>query len=262
MEKRAIQPCEDILQREIEYNKEHEILSSETAVAECLLVRTIELQDAYLELNEKLGSKPPALKVFLGLLLSVAAFWNPDQLKEARSQRKRLEEINGDISGKASELASLLDQRTAIENASSFGSDTHYHCMNVIVEAAAENHLFNSWVREDLKNLSARFDLKYWPSLGDFVTEISRDASVAEVISHDPITLASTSSRRNSLADFLRALRAAIYENSASNFGQLPDDFKVSDGTLASLTNCALDLPQNAIIDGQYVKRLRQRDRG
>lgn len=261
MEQRAIQTCEDILRKSIEYNTEHKILRSETAVAECLLARKVELRDAYLELHDKLGSKPPALEVFLGVLLSVAAFWNPDQLKEARSQRKRLEEINDSISNIASELANLLEQRSAIENASAFGSDTHYSCINVIVEAATGNHQFNSWVKEDLKNLSARFDLKYWPSIGEFVQEISRDASVAEVAPHDPITLASTSSRRNSLADFLRAMRTAIHENSVSNYGQIPDDFRLTDGTLASLTNCVLDLQPDAIIDGQYVKRLRQRDR-
>lgn len=236
-------------------------MGSETAIAECLLSRTIELQDAYFELHAKLGCKPPALEVFLGLLLSVAAFWSPDQLKEARSQRKRLEEINDSISSKACELANLLEQRTEIENASSFGSGTHYHCVNVIVEAAKENHRFNSWVKNDLKNLSAQFYLKYWPSLGDVVREISHDATAAEVISHDPITSASTSSKRNSLADFLRALRAAIYENTGRIFGQLPDGFKATDSTLASLTNCALNLQLDAIIDGQYVKRLRQRDR-
>ncbi|MEM8690855.1 MAG: hypothetical protein AAGG57_03140, partial [Pseudomonadota bacterium] len=97
MTKHAIQSCEDILRKQIEYNTEHNVLSSETAVAEYLLARTIELQDAYIELQAKLGSRPPALEVFLGLLLSVAAFWNPEQLSEARSQRKRLEEINDSI---------------------------------------------------------------------------------------------------------------------------------------------------------------------
>ncbi len=261
MKKHAIQSCEDILRKQIEYNTEHNVLSSETAVAEYLLARTIELQDTYLELHDKLGSRPPALEVFLGLLLSVAAFWNPERLSEARSQRKRLEEINDSISSKACELAELLQHRTAIENASPFGGGTHYHSINVILEAATENHLFNSWVREDLKGLSARFDMKYWPPLADVVQEIARDASAAEITSHDPITCASTSSRRNSLADFLRALRAAIFENSASNSGQIPNDFRLTDGALASLTNCALDLQPNAIIDSQYVKRLRQRDR-
>lgn len=42
---------------------------------------------------------------------------------------------------------------------------------------------------------------------------------------------------------------------------QLPNDFKVTDNTLASLASCVLDLGAEDLVDGPYVKRLRQRER-
>ncbi|MBV8622886.1 MAG: hypothetical protein JO174_05315 [Herbaspirillum sp.] len=47
--------------------RRHHILASERAVADRLLARGIELQDAY-ELHDKLYAHPPALPVFLGLV--------------------------------------------------------------------------------------------------------------------------------------------------------------------------------------------------
>jgi uncharacterized protein YecE (DUF72 family) len=66
---------------------------------------------------------------------------------------------------------------------------------------------------------------------------------------------------RPSRADFIKTLLAAIDENCGCNHSQLPNDFKVTDNTLASLASCVLDLGADDLVDGPYVKRLRQRER-
>lgn len=53
----------------------------------------------------------------------------------------------------------------------------------------------------------------------------------------DPLTAAATMASRPSRTDFIKALLAAIDENSGRNYGQLPKEYKVTDGTLASLTS-------------------------
>ena len=78
------QACEAILIEGKRYNIEHGILPSENAVADRLLARGVELREAYGVLYEKLLPRPPALKVFLDLLLSTAAFWSPEKIAEAR----------------------------------------------------------------------------------------------------------------------------------------------------------------------------------
>ncbi|HBN9689313.1 TPA: hypothetical protein L3916_001847 [Pseudomonas aeruginosa] len=253
------QACENILIDEKCYNTERGILRSENAVIDRLLTRSLELKSAYGELYEKLHSRPPALAVFLGLLLSTAAFWSPERIAKYRAQRDELVETNRQIARKAEELAHLLEQRIRLHDTSGFSSRTHYHVCDVI-EAAAGNHsLFNAYVKDRLDALCGQFDLKYWPSLDLLVRAVAVDAEGATLAATDPLTLAATVATRPSRADFFKALFAAIEENSAQSGGHLPDVFRLSDGALASLANCALDLGPDELADSAYVKRLRQR---
>lgn len=253
--------CESLLLEGKRYNNEHHILPSENAVADRLLARGIELQDAYEELYDKLHTYPPALQIFLGLILSTAAFWSPEKIQEARAARSVLENVNQQIARKAAELATLLEQRSDLHNASGFSSNTHYHVCNVIEAASRHNYLFKSYIQEELAALRGHFDLKYWPSLGEFLQELASDADKAVMEATDPLTATSTSAVRSSKADFFKALFVAIEENCAKSYGQLPWGFKLTDRTLASLASCALDLGPDDLVDDAYVKRFRQRER-
>lgn len=253
------QTCENILIGEKRYNTEHGILRSENAVIDRLLTRSLELKSAYCELHEKLHSHPPALRVFLGLLLSTAAFWSPERIATSRAQRDELVETNRQIARKAEELAQLLEQRSRLHETSGFSSHTHHHVCDVIEAAARSHSLFNAYVKERLDALCGQFDLKYWPSLDQLVLAVAADAESATLEATDPLTLAATAATRPSRADFFKALFAAIDENTAHHHGQLPEGFRLTDGTLASLANCALDLGPDELADSAYVKRLRQR---
>lgn len=119
--------------------------------------------------------------------------------------------------------------------------------------------MFDCWVREKLAALGGQFDLKYWPTLGDFARELAKDAERASAQASDPLTAAGTQGARPSLADFFKAFFASIEENSGRGFGRIPSDFKLTDGAYASLANCALGLSAKQIVEAAYVKRLRQR---
>ncbi len=253
--------CENLLVEGKRYNNEHHILPSENAVANRLLARGIELKDAYEELHGKLHAYPHALQAFLGLVLSTAAFWSPERIQESRIARNDLENVNRQIAKKADELAMLLEQRDDLHDTSGFSSDTHYHVCNVIEAACGHNYLFKSYVLKHLGSLRAQYDLKYWPSLSDFLQELASDAEKAVIEASDSLTAAATAAVRSSRADFFKALFAAMEENGAENYGQLPRGFKLTDRTLASLANCALDLGPDDIVDDAYMKRLRQRMR-
>lgn len=253
--------CQEILLDEKRYNIAHDVLASETIIVDRLLNHSVALSDAYIELHEKLGRRPGALQAFLGQVLSTAAFWSLDQISEARNARDDLKVVNQLIASKAAELADLLLQRTSIHNTSGFSSNTHYHVCHVLKAAASGNHLFKSYVERSFGRLSSQFDLKYWPTLTDFMSELASDAEKAVPEASDPLTEAATSARRPSLADFFKTLFAAIDENSVRNHGRLPDDFRLTDNTLATLVNCALDLAPDELVDGVYVKRIRQRER-
>lgn len=257
----ATQICEDILRHTIHYNIEHKILPSEIAVAEMLLDRSIELSGAYAEIQEKLGHHPHAVEILLATLLSTAAFWKPSDVSEAREGRKRLAKVNEDIAFHAGQLRELFEERDQLHNHSRFASDTHYHVCDVIEAAAEHNFRFRMDVQEKLKALHYQYDLKYWPSLSDFMGVLEIDAHNAEIDATDPLTAAATSGSRSGRSDFLKALYAAIEENSGENFGQIPREFHLTDASIASLATCALGLDPDRPIDGPGVKRFRQRVR-
>jgi len=253
------QICEDLLYEGKRYNIEHQILPSENAVADRLLARGTELKDAYQELHEKLYL--PALKVFLDLLLSTAAFWNPEKINAARTARNEIANINQQVARKAAELADLLERRSELHNTSGFSSNTHYHVCDVIEAASEHNYLYQTQVKKHLDALCYQFDLKYWPSLSQFLEVVSSDAESALMEATDPITAAATTSSRNSRADFFKALFAVIELSSSQRGGLLPAGLKLTDSALASLANCALGLDADDLVDSAYVKRLRQRER-
>lgn len=243
------------------YNAEHNILPSESTVADRLLARPLEMTPAYEELHSKLYQHPHALKTFLGLVLTAAALWNPERIAKARNARSELAKVNQQIAKQATELAELLLQRSDLGNTSGFRTDTHYHVCDVIHAASKENYGFRRHVQECLEDLRQQFDLKYWPTPSDFVRELARDAATAVAQASDPLTAAATAASRASLADVFKALFASIEENSARSFGYLPHGLQISDSTFAILVNCALDLDADSMVDGPYVKRLRQRER-
>lgn len=252
--------CEKILKEGINYNLAHKILPSEIAIAHRLLSCGTELQDAYNELYSKLGSHPFALKIFLQLLLSTAAFWNPDKIQNSRTARNDLVTINQKIAIKAAELAKLLEKRDNLHNTSAFSDNTHYHICDVIEAASQQNFHYQTYLKETLDALHHQFDLKYWPSLSECVQVLASDAAKADTTAIDPVTAAATAAARSSKADFFRALFSSIEENRNEKYG-LPLEFKLSDRTTATLGNCVLDLGSEELVDDVYIKNLRHRER-
>lgn len=253
--------CEDILLEEKRYNIEHGILASENEVVDRLLARGPELIEAYHELHSKLSSQHGSLRAFMQLVLYCSAHWSEPKLFRERQARRELIELNASIASEADRLANLLEKRSYVREHSAFRDDTIYHPIDLIICAAAQNHRFERWVAKPLSAVGDQFDLKYWPGLDDLLRALSRDAANSSIEATDPLTAAATASPRGSLADVFRALFAAIEEQKSGYRPALPKDFRPTDSTLASLASCALDLGPDELVSGEYVKRLRQRDR-
>ncbi|MCG7198701.1 hypothetical protein MD273_03075 [Marinobacter pelagius] len=253
--------CEDILRGELSYNLEHKILASENTITNRLLMRSQELQRAYAELEDKLGNDSRALTTFLRTLLSSAAFWCPEKNAEARKDRKRLEDVNEEIASLASRLANLLDERSVLHNHTGFSCGEVYDLCSATEAATKDHHMFQSYPRTEFRQLFAQYDGKYWPSLSQVVRAVGQDAASTEIYATDPLTEAGTAGPRASQADFFRAWFASIEENSMRYSGFLPQGFRLSDESMATLADCALDNDPDKPTGAEYIKRLRQRAR-
>jgi hypothetical protein len=251
--------CEAFLRSEIADNAQNSILPSESAVAERLLARRLEMVPVYAELHRKLAPDERAIRVFLGVILS-ATFWDPDAIAEARAGRARLEAVNAEIAEKADALVRLLGEREELHNHSGFSSNTEYHPLNLIDRAGEDIHLYKSYVQEPLR-ATRTYGLKYWPKIADCIAILARDAEGAEIEASDDITEAATSASRKGLADYLKAIFAAIEGRREGVPILLPLDFTLSDASFAALINCSLDLDADNGVGGDFVKGVRQRER-
>jgi hypothetical protein len=253
--------CEDILRKGIHYNILHKILPSENAVAERLLDRGDELAEAYQEVYDKLHCRPHALHQFMGMLLSVQAFWSPDKIAQARSDRAALVEINQKIERHARALAELMEERSRLHNTSGFSSRTMYHIRDVIDVANVNNGHYQTFLRESLEQLAGQYDLKYWPELSKVMMAIADDAEHAELEATDPLTEAATLSNRPSTSDSVMAFLAYIEDCRGNHDGALPRDFQLSDRSMASLLNVVFDLQVDKLLTAEYIKGRRQKAR-
>lgn len=250
--------CEDAICADRQYNIENGIWPDSVLVADRFLQRRLELVDAYAEIHAKLGSTPRGLRCFFDFLFGAVTVWGPDEMKQARLNRQTLVELNQQIQRQANALADLIDRRTDLSNSSGFSCNTHYHVIDVMEKAGASRSRFEVYVQKPLASLRSQFDLKYWPTPVEFVRELARDAGAAEPAATDPVTQAATAGRAAN-SDFFKALFKIIKENSARMNGPFPTDLEMSDKTLASLGNCALDLAPDELITDDYVKGIRQR---
>lgn len=253
--------CEAFLRRQIQSNVENNILPSESAVAERLLEHGVGLSAAYADLVQASCGHPHAVGSFLGMVLSVAAFWNPAHVARLRKDRDRLIEVNQQIAKQASALSMLLAERADLHNRSGFHTNTQYHVADVIEAASSNNHRHASFVASELRALATRFDLKYWPSLSEVVETLADDARNATVSATDPLTDAATASKRPSKSDVVMALLAILDEAHVSSPMLFPRDFHLTDGCLADFVNAMLPLEPEEMVSSEYIKGRRRTHR-
>ncbi|QEO96961.1 hypothetical protein [Xanthomonas oryzae] len=258
----AQQVCEDYLREQIAANEKAQIAFSETKVAQRLLSQSAELRPVYEEVERSLGFHGLEWKVFLDCcILATGAYWTPDKNLEDRASRKRLEKVNVKIGALSAQLADVLTERDDLSNRSPFSCDTLYHPVDVMDKSGQNNGFYLNFLKIELENLTARFDLKYWPSLADMVRVIGLDAEKAEVTADDVRTAAMSESTRPSKADFIRALHSGVSDNQHSGMGGLRRSFRLSDSAAATLANVILDLPPEKMVGAQDAKNVRHRDR-
>ncbi|MDD2130880.1 hypothetical protein NP856_17100 [Pseudomonas sp. 17391] len=230
-------------------------------IVERMLARRVELMDAYEEIYSSLARRPRALTAFWDIFVHTPVAWSPERIRAARQDRDELVELNDQIVVAAEHLAGLLARRAELDERAVFSSGTSHHVLDLISQASEHNHLHEFHVKEELDSLRYNYGLDYWPTLSLLVEAIGLDAENAEVVANDPATAAATESRKPGLSDYVKAVLVRIEENTVSSHGLLPDNFALSDGALASLVSCALDLDADEIVDASFIKRFRQRQR-
>ncbi|HCG7179534.1 TPA: hypothetical protein NJ332_004664 [Vibrio parahaemolyticus] len=247
--------CENQLRNLKQNLVDNDIRPRDVELIEHLLSRTEELRVFYKELLEQLDER----QVFFVLeaVIDVAVNWNPDEMKQARRDKKELETINEQIVSLAEQLATLLDKRYELKNSSDFTCDSVVRVTDLIQLAANGNYLFSNYLKDDITLLGNQYEYnRYWPSISNIVRAIGDDASDLEVYSGFKLTEVATESKRSSNRDFLRALFVALEEDKKDPVKRIPSSFRLTDVAMASIATCALYLDGGAVTEDN-VKTMR-----
>lgn len=255
----ATNACENVLASMRKRYTDARVWHSLVKIIDRLLSRRLELTDAYEELYGALKDWR-ALDQFFDAVIVSAAFHSPAKINEARDARADLQITNAEIAKLGHLLAEQLQHRDKLMNTSSFSAAAHHHVIDLVDEASSSNPLYGAYIKEELDALRYRFDMKYWPSLASCVYALAADAERSTVYANNALTKVSTTGpHRAREADFFKALLHAIDDRSTRRGCFVPDGYRPSDQALATLGNCALDLPPEKFMDGIQVKSLRQR---
>ena len=204
----------------------------------------------------------------LDILVAAAAYWNPEQVLEKRNALRRIEELDDEIATSAKNLSRAIRTRADIRERNGIGKSMSEFDIPWVFPRLFEKyaeldqpgaHLCRMRLMKELQPLISRFDYKYWPTLPDLL-DVVADASFIEVEAgqtiEDGATLkALSASRQASVTDFVRAFLRLLEESRDIS----RDWRKLTDLTLASLMNAALNNPETSIAPG-YLRRIRKED--
>lgn len=262
----AAEFCEEAIQKQQKSCINLGIYPAWPKTADRMLGRRDELTTAYLDIHQATDGISNAVDIFIDAIVCTVSVWNLEHLSEYRAAKKQLVAVNAHIAELAFDLSARLFEREDLQNKQPVSSNTHYHILEVMKGAAKGNHHYLGWIDEKLVGLRQQFDMKYWPSLADIVSELGDDAERAKIEVSDQTTQAALLGDRTSKADFFRAMQQRVAnciqdqeEGSYTKIGHLPKGFHLKDDTWATLVNILLDLQPDELVDGAYIKRVRQR---
>lgn len=225
-------------------------------VFERLIARHNEMRPVYTELQEKHVTEHQ-LWILLEQCIFAGAFATVDNHAAIRADYIELQSLSEDISRTALQLETMLRRRSDILNRSGrFTIDRLLRLTDFMDEAGCKNGLYQSYIQPRLEELN-RFDLKYWPDIADLLQVLGDENTEVEIL--DEATRAIVSARRASLTDFFKDFFNRLYNISDGSWYGFKKGFKLSDSSVASLSNILYDLHPDEMIDEGYVKRLRQR---
>ena len=237
-------------------NEEEEILPSENRVIDRLLASSYDMRSVYEELVQMEADEWQ--RVVCGIV-TIAAFWNPDEMKKTRDAKRTLLDLNEEITSSAFRLAELLEQRTEVAEQSSFDAHDDDHILDWLERAGEQNPLYGKFIKKKIGEIKASYDLKYWPKQGDVIRAIALFSKTAEVTQLDSASEAGISSRKRSINDFYRALFVEFDELRNQEPSNYSVDVQLSDNALAEIGNCALDLESDDLVEPTNIKDLRMR---
>jgi hypothetical protein len=129
--------------------------------------------------------------------------------------------------------------------------------------AGRSNNMFEGYLKELLRNTVGPYDLRYYPSISQIVAQLGIDAQNALIETSSELDLILTSTERPSNADQIRAILEVVQlsqENDGENcYFRIPDEFELSNQSIATFVNVAFDIPFDKLVDDIQVRNAKRK---
>lgn len=262
LESGAVVSCHGVLSSIQDYNNDKKIYPSWNVVINRLLIHSVDLEKAYSELYEKLNKHPHALNKVLESLVRLSASFCPEKIRLEREKKQDIERLNKEIENAATLLSSLLQKKNELTSTGGFMCSGDSSVLSLIMAASGNNGHFDTHVKGKIAQLEYQYDSKYWPELSACLAVLANDMANSYVESTDPIIEGQINkTRAGTLTHFVEAFLEVIDENRSANYGFVPNDFSLTDSSLATLVNCSLGLDPSELKGSEFIKNVRSRVR-
>lgn len=199
-------------------------------------------------------------------VLFAGAYGTGEHNRRLKDDHSKFVVLNEGIAAKAAELGRMLTEREDILNRNAFNMEHTAGIVDLIDAASGQNGHYLSFLRKELHGLRSQFDGKYWPSLQQLLQVVAKEHPVAVFM--DRSDEAVVRARGVATPDFLRRLFSHLNEirvikgDLRTAHIYLPEDFRLTDASLATLATVSLDLSEPATEASVKMMRNRLYDDG
>ncbi|MEY8199559.1 MAG: hypothetical protein RPS47_09990 [Colwellia sp.] len=254
--------CKAFIERELCDFKESEIWMSCWPVMARIIERAEELDLAFKEIIKEFGymdSSNQYLPEHAYVWLILELIWSSkdfcrSQVEEARSDYNELISLQNEVVDLSEKLASALSRQSELYETSGFQRENYQSVPKAIASASKDNGHFNLYLSPELKSLSSRYDLKYWPSRSDVVDAIGAFEAVQPKPMHFELPEPVIHGRVSDIKDFV-----LIFDAKFDSHNSLPEGFRFSNRSMAEIINVVLDVPPEKLVSAEAVKLVRNR---
>jgi hypothetical protein len=255
--------CKAFIQRELDsYRCDEPIWMSYWPVMERMIDRADELKLPFQELIDAFGysdrlegHSPNNAYIWLTLEHIWCSYdYRKEDVIDAREDLRELRALKQEIVELASTLADKLQCQSELYENSGFSKPNYQFIDDLIEQASEGNYLYKWHVSEKVKSLTYQYDLKYWPSLADLVSAISRFEDTQPDPAHIQYPGHVINGREPDIKDFVLSFDGHFDEQN-----NLKTGFRFSNNAVADIINVILDLPVDKLATGDAVRVVRNR---
>ncbi|EOV8839303.1 hypothetical protein ACNY9Y_003891 [Cronobacter dublinensis] len=230
-----------------------------------LITREVEMRPVWEEIAGH-GLTSEQCRTLLAQLCFAGDYGTVEEQKRLKEDFKKLTLLNADIAGKAAELAAMLNERDEIHNRNTFEDGYITDVVSLIDSASEHNGYYRSHLRKPLEELRCRYDGKYWPSFQQLLDVVAPETTntVFREQSDDAIMRAQSKELSVYLRQLFHRLNDIKVKETESHYRHifLPADFRMTDGSLATLASVSLDMDEPATVESVKMQRHRLYKKG